>query len=79
MQSQFDRILVITAETEKQISRVSKRDNCMQQDVKKILASQIDPEQRIQYADDIIENNGDITGLDQQIENLHEKYMALST
>ena len=79
MQDQFDRILVISADAKHQVTRVSKRDACTQEDATKIIASQIEPEQRIQYADDIIDNNGDLTRLDQQIQHLHEKYMVLST
>ena len=79
MQDQFDRILVISTDVRHQVTRVSERDACSQQDVSKIIASQIKPAQRIQHADDVIENNGDLTRLDQQIQDLHEKYMVLST
>ena len=79
MQDQFDRILVISTDVRHQVTRVSERDACSQQDVSKVIASQIKPAQRIQHADDVIENNGDLTRLDQQIQDLHEKYMVLST
>lgn len=78
LQDQFDRICVIDVGYDMQLARVSKRDNCSQADVAKIVASQIEAESRIRYADDIINNNADMAALNEQIHRLHKKYVALS-
>ena len=78
MQTVVDRILVIDTLKSNQIERVTIRDNCSRKHVNSILDAQIDPLERLRYADDIISNNGSMQDLDSQIHQLHEKYMALS-
>ena len=78
LQSLIDRILVVDTRHNIQIERVSKRDSCNEDHVRKIISAQATPEQRLEYADDIITNNGDPGDLDSQIEELHNKYLMLS-
>lgn len=78
MQSIVDRVLVIDTQKEKQISRVTERDRCYSIHVQNIMDTQIDPNDRLKYADDIIVNNSDLDDLDRQIQQLHQKYLALS-
>ncbi|MFT5425835.1 MAG: dephospho-CoA kinase [Gammaproteobacteria bacterium] len=70
----IDRILIIDASRELQLSRASTRDNVTQDDIEAILHSQISPEDRLAAADDIIKNDGDIDNLHRQICDLHEFY-----
>jgi dephospho-CoA kinase len=78
LQSSVDRILVIDTSNDRQIERVSKRDECHEDHVKKIISAQATSEQRIKHADDIITNDGDPGELDSQIKKLHNKYLLLS-
>ena len=78
MQSIVDRILVVDAIKQHQLDRVALRDNCDTSHVEKIIGAQMDAAARLQHADDIITNNEDLDDLDQQIHQLHEKYLALS-
>ena len=78
LQSLVDRILVIDTSYDRQIERVSKRDNCSEDHVRKIISAQATSEQRLKYADDIITNDRDPADLDSQIEKLHNKYLLLS-
>lgn len=78
MQSVVDRILVVDTRKQNQLERVVNRDGCDTDQVQKIIDAQIDPDERLRHADDIITNNGDLGDLDQQIHRLHQKYLALS-
>ncbi len=78
MQTVVDRILVVDTSKENQIQRVISRDNVEPEQVHNIIASQIDPSKRLELADDIITNNGNIQDLHSQVESLHQKYLDLS-
>ena len=77
MQSIVDRILVVDALKQYQIERVQLRDQCSPEHVEEILVAQMNPQERLQFANDIITNNGDLADLDRQIHDLHQKYLAL--
>lgn len=73
-----DRILVVDVPVELQIERASKRDNNSIPQIKAIIASQIDRDKRLSYADDIITNDQSIEHLQQQVTQLHQQYLGLS-
>jgi len=79
MQSTVDRILLIQTDKKLQISRVSVRDKCTHDHVEAIMNTQLSTTEKLIYADDIIVNNGSKESLISQIEQLHKKYLALST
>lgn len=79
MQSIVDQILVVDAHRQHQLERVAQRDQCSIDHVQKIISSQIDADERLRHADEIITNNGNLSDLDEQIHRLHEKYLALSS
>lgn len=74
----FNRILLIDTPEELQVNRTSKRDNTDKELVEKIISTQVSRKTRIEAADDIIENIGDIKFLENEIEKLHQKYLKLS-
>jgi len=78
MQSTVDRILVIDTKKKFQISRVSLRDQCSEDHAETIIEAQLSTEEKLKYADDIITNDGTRESLIPQIEQLHQKYLALS-
>lgn len=73
-----DRILVIDASEDLQITRASLRDRNNITQIKAIMATQLSREARLENADDIIHNHGDLLELDTQIEDLHHQYLLLS-
>lgn len=79
MQPLVDRILLVEASKNNQIKRVSQRDHCTPAHVEDILGNQANVQTRRQAADEIIDNNAEIEDLDQQIYQLHKKYLALSS
>ena len=72
-----DRILVVDADEELQISRAMRRDAKNQGQIEKIIASQINRSERCAKADDIISNHGDLADIDQQVKDLHNFYLNL--
>lgn len=73
----IDRILIIDASRELQLSRASVRDNASLNDIEGIIQAQIPRNVRLATADDIINNEGDIENLRKQIYDLHEFYKSI--
>ncbi|QGM80482.1 dephospho-CoA kinase [Otariodibacter oris] len=80
--SSCDRVLVIDVLPEIQLERASKRDQSKVETIKQIMASQVDRTTRLNYADDIIENNQDlvkgIEGIKQKVLQLHQHYLQFA-
>lgn len=74
----IDRILVVIADEQTRVERVQQRDNRSVKEIRAIMSHQIDDDKRCSEADDIIENNSNIRLLEDQVENLHNKYMRIS-
>ncbi len=75
----IDRILVVDSSVEEQLQRTIQRDNIDEEYVKRIIASQTDRQTRLEQADDVIHNTGEITSLSSQVNALHQKYLELSS
>lgn len=73
-----DRVLVIITDKELQISRVVERDGMSREEIIKIINSQSTNQEKLEIADDVINNDEDNHSLIRQVEGLHKKYMALS-
>lgn len=73
-----DRVLVVDVPVELQIKRTCERDNNPQAQVEAIIASQLDRNKRLSYADDIIVNNQTLEHLEQQVAQLNQQYLRLS-
>jgi dephospho-CoA kinase len=78
LQHTVDRILVVDVPEQMQISRACTRDSVSPEEIMKIIRSQASREERLQQADDIISNDGDIHHLKSQVEKLNEIYLKLS-
>lgn len=74
-----DRILVVDVDENTQLQRTQARDGRSADEIRAILAAQIERSQRLKQADDYITNNGDLTALQAQVEVLHQKYLSLAT
>ncbi|QSX40533.1 dephospho-CoA kinase [Shewanella cyperi] len=73
-----NRTLVVDISPEKQIARTMARDKVSETQVNNIIASQMSREDRLAKADDIIDNNGDVAGIEDKVAELHSLYMTLS-
>ncbi len=79
LQSMVARVLVIDVSKDVQIERTVARDNSSPDVIKSIINSQIDRQERLKLANDVIDNSStDKNELVKKIKSLHEKYIALS-
>lgn len=67
-----DEIWLITIDKDIQKSRLIKRNNLSMDEVNKRISAQMPLEEKIQYADYLIDNSGDIKDLKVQVEKLWE-------
>ncbi|CRK85451.1 Dephospho-CoA kinase [Candidatus Providencia siddallii] len=74
-----NRVLVVDVTKKEQISRTIKRDNINIKQVNNILKAQINRKKRLDYADDVIINHDNNMNLFNDIINLHNQYLKLSS
>lgn len=79
LQTMVDRTLVIDISESLQVERALARDGGNEETIKSIIRSQVSREQRLAFADDIIDNSDSQSALAPQVEALHLKYEALAT
>lgn len=73
----FDRVIVVDCTEAQQIARVQARDELGETQIKRIMQSQATRQNRLAAASDVIDNTGDLTSLNTQIEKLHETLLSL--
>ena len=69
-------VLVVDVPVETQIERTSQRDNVSKEQIKSIIASQIDRDSRLKQADEVILNDGSIQSLESKVQELHKKFLS---
>jgi dephospho-CoA kinase len=72
------RVLVVDCDEEDQVARAIGRTGLDEQMVRDIMATQLSRQERLRQADDVIRNQGDMRQLQLQVNDLHEKYLALA-
>ncbi|MDH2925414.1 dephospho-CoA kinase [Nicoletella semolina] len=77
-----DRVVVVDVESHIQLERASQRDHNCKQVIRNIIASQVSRQTRLEYADDVIDNNFPLeegfTLLKQRVQQLHQCYLQLA-
>ena len=77
----FDRAIVVDCEIETQLSRLISRENIDKEKAEVMLMAQASREQRLQLNDylptDVIENNSQISDLNEKVANLNQKLQSL--
>lgn len=73
-----DRILVVDALENVQIQRTTTRSGYSEPEIRKIMSAQASRAQRLQQANDVIENNGDRKQLEGEVERKHQWYLSLA-
>lgn len=73
-----NRTLIVDCSEQTQIERVKQRSRLGEDEVRAIMAQQIDRPSRLARADDVIANDGLPTELERQVTRLHEQYLALA-
>ena len=72
------RTLVIDVPEEIQVERASSRDGNEEEQIRRIIAAQIPRSERLQRADDAVDNSGNLEALYSQLEPLHQSYLQLT-
>lgn len=73
-----DRILLIDVPEAMQRARIKQRDKLDDDEIDRILASQSSRAQRLQIADDVIQNTGTLADLRRMVQRRHDDYLQLA-
>jgi len=76
--SQLNRVLVVDCDEELQIRRLQARDGSTLEQARAILNAQASRSSRIKAAHDVIKNEGDMSAVREQVEQLHARYLELA-
>ena len=74
-----DRIIVVDADDATRIKRIQQRDNRPDDQIRNIIKQQITRNERLQRADDILNNNGNLDDLRAAVNKLDEKYLSIAS
>ena len=69
----MDKIVVIACNKQERIRRLLKRDTLTLKEIQKRFQSQMKIDDKIKFADYIIDNNGSVDGLEKQVERLYHE------
>ena len=72
------RVLVVDCPEELQISRVRQRSGLPDAEIRRIISTQVPRQARLAAADDVIDNSGTVSALQQQVGKLHQSYLKLA-
>jgi len=72
------RVLVVDCSEAEQIKRAMRRSGLEESDVRAILAVQLSRAERLERADDVIDNSGGLETMRRQVDAMHAKYLALA-
>ena len=70
------KVLVVDVPVETQVSRTLARDGVSEEQINSIIDSQIDRNERLALADEVISNNGTIEDLEVAVRELHNKFLS---
>lgn len=73
-----DRVCVVDLPEALQLQRASARDGNDPEQIRKIMAAQLSREARLEKANDVLDNSGELTDLKSQVEALHQHYLQLA-
>ena len=73
-----DRVLVVDCNKETQVRRLMSRDGETRESAERILSAQASREERLEIADDVIRNQGELNELAEQVAEMHAQYQALA-
>ena len=74
----MQRVLVVTADHQTKLARVQKRSGLSFSETEVIMQTQLSDEARLEFADDVICNDGTIVEAQTATDRLHQRYLALS-
>ena len=76
--TRYQRVIVVDCDENVQIERVMRRSQLADDEVRRIMASQVGRQERLDAADDVVDNSEGLDDLEPQVERLHRHYLALA-
>jgi dephospho-CoA kinase len=76
--TRYQRVVVVDCDEDTQIERVIRRSHLSDDEVRHIMASQVNRQERLDAADDVVDNSKGLDALEPQVERLHRHYLALA-
>jgi dephospho-CoA kinase len=73
-----NRILVVHCEQKERVARIQKRNGWPVEKIDKVMRNQVSDQELLEAADDVLDNDGDIAALREQVADLHRKYLLLT-
>jgi dephospho-CoA kinase len=73
-----DRVLVVDVPESVQLARLTARDGVDETLARRMIEQQASRADRLALADDVIDNRGDESALDQAVAELHQRYLTLT-
>jgi len=74
----IQRVLVVDCTEEEQVRRTMARSGLSAEEVREIMAAQLQRTERLRRADDVLANDGDLPALHRRVAQLHAKYLDLA-
>lgn len=74
LQSQYDVIITVTADTSEKIKRLKKRDGSSLDQIEAVMANQMDDQEKVKLSDFVIVNNK-LEELADQVQEIHHKLL----
>ena len=75
---QVDRVVIVDVEEQTQLQRTLLRDKTNELQIRAIMSAQATRQQRLEVANDVIDNNGETEALLKQVNQLHQYYLQLA-
>lgn len=72
------RVLVVDVPSELQMARAVQRDQVSEAQLRAIMKAQLDRDERLKYADDVLCNAADKAALQREVQRLHAYYLTLT-
>lgn len=76
LEKYVDQVVVVDVPESVQVQRASSRDGVDSEQIKAIMASQCNRQQRLEKADYILDNTGKLEDLQEKVERLHQTFLA---
>lgn len=73
-----ERVLLVDVPESVQVERTARRDEVPGDQIRHIMAAQMDRQERRRKADDIVLNDGSLADLHEQLDHLHQYYLELA-
>jgi len=78
LNEQVDRVVIVDVDEPTQLQRTLLRDKTNEKQIRTIMSAQATRQQRLEVADDVIDNNGGTDALFKQVIQLHQYYLQLA-